>query len=69
MTKLVPTSSKAKITWIKTWYGSGFGYDAKCDCGWSTNFGLGTKSAITQEVWGHKYIDHDYVIQYKGASL
>lgn len=72
--KLIASENKAKITWVYIHHslsngGNVIGYDAKCACGWETKTGGAIKSCITQEIWNHKYIDHDYRLFAKPNSV
>jgi hypothetical protein len=72
--KLKATKEKVTIEWFAVFAdGSkmrnvqGFvhnAWDVKCSCGWESKTGGAIKSCMIQEVWNHKYFEHDYVIDY-----
>lgn len=68
--KLISTGNKANIKWFvvfsdgsKMRRSNGFignAFDAECSCGWATHSGGAIKARIEEEIWEHKYLDHDY---------
>ena len=71
--KLQATNEKATIKWFavfsdgsKMRNNKGFihnAWDVECSCGWSTKSGGAIKAWIEQEVFNHKYLDHNYQIK------
>jgi hypothetical protein len=71
--KLQPTKEKVTIKWF-VWSGGqkmpktsnmagNWGYDFECSCGHKSNSGGAIYSSIKEEVWDHKFYDHDYSIK------
>lgn len=69
--KLVATTEKVTIKWFvyvngekmpkQAWMtGRFYGYDAECSCGWGTHWGAGIYAGIANEVFRHKWLEHNY---------
>lgn len=71
--KLLATKEKVKIKWFAVLHDGSqvrnnkgfihYAWDVTCSCGWKTNTGGALRSYIQDEVWYHKKIDHDYIIE------
>jgi hypothetical protein len=71
--KLEATTEKVSIKWFavlsdgsKMRNTKGFihnAWDVECSCGWKTSTGGAIKAYITNEVFNHKWHDHNYQIK------
>lgn len=76
--RLVPTQEKIHIKWFavlsdgtKMRNTKGFVHNAwevECSCGWATHTGGAIKTSIEQDIFKHKFHDHNYRIVFRGEA-